>query len=145
MTCACDDHNNEIEPRDCGRCKTPMVKGHGAVCVLTWVADISFAAGIVLLLLFWAVLFMALGILLANRAANLPPFVILAPIAAVNSGLLLLLSLACSMRAKWLRHDLVSMDDTYLDDDGSCCGGSCAGSCGEAGCDEEASGDCCQR
>jgi hypothetical protein len=131
-------HDNHMEePLECGRCDTPMVKGHGVVCALHWVSEAAFWGAIVLLLLFWSVLAVVLVKLLAGDMPG--PFVVLAPLSAINSVLLFALSLTCGMRAKWLRHRIVQDMDGYLDADGSCCGGSCAGSCGDSGC---GNGDC---
>ncbi len=136
---------NEL-PRDCERCATPMVKGHGMVCALTWVANAAFYAGVILLVVFWALLVRQLiaSFVLLDNGADVIVWIILT---AANAGLLLVLSLACGMRAKWLRHAIVSMDESYLDDDGSCCGGSCAGSCGDSGCSPEGCDDpdCCKK
>jgi hypothetical protein len=153
MNCECCANEEEI-PRDCERCDTPKVEGHGVICALTWVADAAWYGAIVLLLLFWACLFIVLAKMLAGDFVEpeiAPPIGILA---AVNSGLLFAVSITCGMRAKWLRHRIVSRMERYLDEDGSCCGGACAGSCGDAdgGCGDEGcspegcdDADCCKR
>lgn len=130
----------------CPRCKTPRVDGHGAVCILTSVGELSFYGGIILLLLFWVQLFRGFTDAATNDGN------ILGLLAALNAALLMLLSLVCSTRARWLRHEIVADIDACLDEDGSCCGGACAGSCGDGGCgaggcspegcDDE---DCCMK
>lgn len=113
---------------ECTRCRTPKLPGHRLVCVLHAIAEISFWAGILCLLAFW--------IALAGTMANLmtDDLVMFIILMGSNAVLLMVLSLATSMRARWLRHSMVADLEDYLDEQGSCCGGSCAGSCSDGGC-----------
>lgn len=144
MNCSCC-HDNDM-PRTCGLCTSPVMKGHFMVCALSLIANVSFVLGALALLAFWVLL--ARWFFWGIATPDVAGWVALA---GSNAALLMLLSLLCSMRAKWLRHRIVSTMDAYLDDDGSCCGGACAGSCGNAECDcgathgddAEEGGSCC--
>lgn len=123
---------------DCHRCHTPKLPGHNVVCALNTVADVSFWAGCLCLLAFWASL-ITLALSVGTDTAG--DWGLRAVLFGVHAGLLLLLSLATGMRAKWLRHSIVADMDEYLDDEGTCCGGACAGSCGTGGCSDEGCDD----
>lgn len=114
----------------CGHCDSPKIPGHGLVCTVTAISKISFWLGILYTLSFWAI---ALSPLVGIEERST-----LALLVGVSAGLLLLISMATGMQARWLRHDLVTELDEYLDAEGSCCGGACAGTCGD-----EDGGGCC--
>ena len=56
--------------QECRRCATPMVKGHGMVCALTWVAEAAFWTACILLAMFWVILLLALVILFRSHVGD---------------------------------------------------------------------------